>query len=166
MKNIESNTRLPLICCINSVRGIWAYRLLTSESTEEDIDRKHYIEWRIKGNPSISVIKQTILDWYNAEIDQKILSGFTWKGYSVWLSSENQFNYKASHDLAVMTNGESLKTGEVVFKFGTDEEPIYYTFTELEDIQDFYVKSVQHISKTLKEGWEAKGSINWEEYKV
>ena len=38
----------------------------------------------------------------------------------VWLSSENQFNYKAAYDLAVQTGGATLP---VTFKFGTDEVP-------------------------------------------
>ena len=78
---------------------------------------------------SLEYIKNIILDWYNKEIDNKILSGFVWNDMPVWLSSENQFNYKAAYDLAVQTNGASLP---VTFKFGTTDNPIYHTFTTVE----------------------------------
>ena len=41
----------------------------------------------------------------NDERDEKIVSGFVWRDMQVWLSSENQFNYKAAYDLAVQTKG-------------------------------------------------------------
>jgi hypothetical protein len=38
----------------------------------------------------------------------------------VWLSTENQFNYKAAFDLATQTGGKSLP---VTFKFGSTNNP-------------------------------------------
>jgi hypothetical protein len=100
--------------------------------------------------PTEVLAKRIILDWYNKDIDYKILSGFVWKNMPVWLSSENQFNYKAAYDLAVQTNGESLP---VTFKFGTSDNPIYYTFETLEDFTDFYTSAINYINQTLAEGW-------------
>ena len=80
----------------------------------------------------------------------------------IWLSSENQFNYKTAYDLAVQTNGASLP---IKFKFGTDESPVYYTFESLEDFSDFYMSAVAHVNTVLNEGWEKKDSIDWEVYK-
>jgi hypothetical protein len=57
----------------------------------------------------------------------------------VWLSSENQFNYKAAYDLAVQTGGATLP---VTFKFGTDEVPQYREFVTLEELTDFYTKAM------------------------
>lgn len=85
-------------------------------------------------------------------IDKRILSGFVWNGMRVWLSSENQFNYKASYDLAV----QSVKNLPVTFKFGSDEEPVYYEFTGLEELSDFYTKAMMHIQDTLASGWKRK----------
>jgi hypothetical protein len=81
----------------------------------------------------------------------------------VWLSTENQFNYKAAYDLAIISQGKSLP---VVFKFGTTENPIYYTFDSLEEISDFYLSAMAYINNTLEEGWKAKDSINWDIYKT
>lgn len=111
--------------------------------------------------PSINEIKNTIWSWYDKETDYKILIGFTWKDMSVWLSSENQFNYKAAYDLAVQTNGATLP---VTFKFGTPDNPVYYTFETLEDFTNFYTSAINYINQTLAEGWQKKDSIDWTVY--
>ena len=79
---------------------------------------------------SFDEIKTFILDYYNQKIDEKILSGMMWNGMEVWLSSENQFNYKAAYDLAIQTNGTNLP---VVFKFGKANEPQYYEFSNMDE---------------------------------
>ena len=111
--------------------------------------------------PSLDTIKEVILGVENSRIDKEILTGFTWNGMSVWLSSENQFNYKAAYDLAAQTNGDSLP---VTFKFGDTDNPVYHEFKTLDDIADFYVKAMSHVNNTLKEGWESKDSIDWSLY--
>lgn len=113
--------------------------------------------------PSINEIKNTIWGWYDKETDYKILRGFTWKDMPVWLSSENQFNYKAAYDLAVQTNGATLP---VTFKFGTPDNPVYYTFETLEDFTDFYTSAINYINQTLAEGWQKKDSIDWSKYEI
>lgn len=94
--------------------------------------------------------------------DELILSGFIQKDMSVWLSSENQFNYKAAYDLAVQTNGANLPQ---VFKFGDTLNPIYYKFETVEDIADFYTKASTYINQVLAVGWAKKDNINWDDYK-
>lgn len=119
-----------------------------------------YETW-LSGKPSIEQIKNIIITAINKDVDNNILSGFMWKNMPVWLSTENQFNYKAAYDLAVMSQGQSLP---VVFKFGSTDNPIYYEFETLEDISDFYVSAMTHINKTLEEGWKKKDSIDWSVY--
>lgn len=111
--------------------------------------------------PTVDVIKDAILDIENAAIDKKILSGFVWNDMTVWLSSENQFNYKAAYDLAIQTNGANLP---LTFKFGDSEDPKYHEFKTLEDLSDFYIKVVSFVNTTLAEGWKKKDSINWDLY--
>lgn len=110
---------------------------------------------------TLEYIKNIILDWYNKQIDNKILSGFVWNEMPVWLSSENQFNYKAAYDLAVQTNGASLP---VTFKFGTPDNPVYHTFETLENFTNFYTSAINYINQTLAEGWQKKDSIDWSVY--
>ena len=113
------------------------------------------------GNITEKYVKDRVNKFINAETDWKIKSGFTWNDYKVWLSSENQFNYKAAYDLAVQTNGASLP---VTFKFGDNDNPVYHEFTTLEELTDFYTKVLQYINTTLKEGWDKKDSIDWSKY--
>lgn len=113
--------------------------------------------------PSFEDIKKHILDYCNQEIDKGILSGFKWRGMSVWLSPENQQNYKASFDLAMQFNGLG-GTLPVTFKFGSEAEPIYYKFETLDDLKDFYLSAVQFVTLALEEGWKKKDTINWEIY--
>ena len=67
------------------------------------------------------LVKKAILDDINAQTDEKIVSGMVWIPASgenpipIWLSTENQFNFKSAYDLAVQTNGATLP---VTFKMG------------------------------------------------
>ena len=112
---------------------------------------------------TVSQIKTFILDELNRRIDQKILSDFKWNDMPIWLSSENQFNYKAAYDLAVQTGGANLP---VTFKFGTTDEPVYHTFTTLEELNGFYLSAMKYINDTLAAGWKEKDAIDWEQYKI
>ncbi len=113
--------------------------------------------------PSFSQIKDFIISEINKRTDELILSGFTWKDKQVWLSSENQFNYKAAYDLAVQTNGANLPQ---VFKFGTTDNPEYYKFETVEELSDFYTKASTYINQCLAVGWAKKDSIDWSLYDV
>lgn len=115
----------------------------------------------IKPKPSLEQIKTFILNAINKRTDEKILSGFVWNDNQVWLSSENQFNYKAAFDLAMQTNGANLPT---VFKFGSSEEPIYHKFDTLEELSDFYMKAMTYINEQLAIGWVKKDAIDWSVY--
>lgn len=118
-------------------------------------------EYQFKYIPTLSEIKKVIIDYYNKEIDNKILTGLTWNNMSIWLSTENQFNYKTAYDLCVQTNGEMLP---IIFKFGDNENSIYYEFKDMEEFSDFYKTSVKFVQNTLQEGWLKKESINWNIY--
>lgn len=113
--------------------------------------------------PSIEQLKSYILSAINKDVDQKILSGFVWKDMEVWLSTENQFNFKAAYDLAVMSQGKTLP---VTFKFGSTSQPTYYAFSSLEDISDFYISAMAHINRCLEEGWRKKDLIDWSVYET
>jgi hypothetical protein len=54
----------------------------------------------------------------------------------------------------------------VTFKFGSDEQPEYHTFTQLEELKDFYTKAVGFIQTVLAEGWEKKDKFNLELYRI
>ena len=143
--------------CINPVRDIW---MITWKKEADEEGNLSFLSETFEHKPSLSEVKEVILAWYNAAIDNQILSGFVWKDMPVWLSMENQFNYKAAYDIAVQSNGKVLPT----FKFGTTENPVYHEFTDMEDLQDFYLEEMTYVNETLAKGWAEKDAINWEEY--
>lgn len=145
---------MKLLECTNPKRNKWRIRW---DVQENDDGSANYMEKEFNHRPSEEEIRSTITAWQNEQTDYAILSGFSYNGVPVWLSSENQFNYKAAYDLAVQTAGATLP---VTFKFGTDTEPVYQEFTFLDGLTDFYTKAMQHIQNTLAEGWKKKDSID------
>jgi hypothetical protein len=136
---------------------------------KQDVDEIHctwfevYFNMFSNPNPSFEEIKEAVLADINARTDEKILSGFVWEDKPVWLSSENQFNFKAAYDLAVQTQGQSLP---VKFKLGEDEQgnPVYHVFEDLAEFTDFYSKAIAYINQCINDGWERKDGIDWSQY--
>ena len=112
---------------------------------------------RFTRKPTQDEIKEIIIAQINRNVEEKILCGLVWKDMPIWLSTENQFNYKAAYDLAVQTGGQSLP---VKFKFGTDEQPVYHTFTTLDDLQEFYMTSLAFVQQVLDEGWQENDNLD------
>lgn len=106
-------------------------------------------------------LKEDITALIDHFTDERILTGFQWNGGNVYLSQENQMNFKAAYDLAVQTQGATLP---IKFKLGEDEDcnPIYHTFAELSEFTDFYTKAVAFIVTALNEGWNEKDSVDYQ----
>lgn len=113
------------------------------------------------GIPTEETVRRIIYKYYNDITDNKILSGFIWKDMNVWLSTENQFNYKTTYDLAVQSDGASLPC---TFKFGTDDEPIYHTFSTLDELKDFYLAAVAYVQQCYQDGWATKDAVDYSVY--
>ena len=160
MRRVEGGSEVRLLECTNPKRNKWRVRwdIRPKEDSENIVT---YMEEEFDHKPTTEEIRALITGWYNECTDMAILSGFSYENMPVWLSSENQFNYKAAYDLAVQSGGKSLP---VTFKFGTDEKPRYGTFTTLEELTDFYTKAMSHIQDTLYEGWRKKDGFNIEVY--
>lgn len=153
----------PISVSGNIVKIAFDYKPLYD--TDEDGNKVEsnvgtWAEHVFRNKPSLSQIKDFILTEINKRTDRLILSGFVWKGIPVWLSMENQLNYKTAYDLAVQTNGQVLPT----FKFGTTESPVYYKFESLEDLKDFYISAMSYVTDTLATGWQEKDKIDWTVY--
>lgn len=104
--------------------------------------------------PTKDEVLETIVNHVNSLTDEKILSGFVWNGINVWLSTENQFNFKAAFDVSAQTNGAWLP---IKFKLGErNGEPVYHVFDTMEGFTDFYTRAMAYIMQTLNEGWEEK----------
>lgn len=118
---------------------------------------------RYDHKPTVAEIKNDVETLINGETEKKILSGFEWRGIKVWLSLENQINFKAAYDLAVQTDGETLPKK---LKLGEDDEgrPMYHLFESVSEFTEFYKSAVEYIEKTIQEGWEQKDGVNYGEY--
>lgn len=133
----------------------------------EETDYCNVLESYYKGQRTEAAMRKLIADWYNPEIDAKIETGMVWTSFSgeeipVWLSTENQFNFKSAYDLAVQKDGATLP---VTFKMGErDGVPVYHTFETMEEADDFYTKAVSFINQTLAEGWVKKDGFEWSLY--
>lgn len=170
MKRIQGSEGMAHIECVNPKLQRWIVRWdiqpyygENHKTGEIELQGVDYFEHWFNHKPSMDEIKDVVTSGYNAVIDEKILSGFVWKDMLVWLSTENQFNYKAAYDLAVQTGGASLP---VTFKFGDTVNPVYYTFTDITDFTDFYTQAMAYINNTLAEGWVAKDAIDWSVYEA
>lgn len=184
--------------------GEWAVRWdfkpkLDSEGRETGVN--WYEEEILFHIPQLDEIKELITNWQNKQVDGAILQGCRWNGMPIWLSMENQFNYKSIFDLAAMTepqvkawdaghpdlagkdytvqtvtdeNGVTFEvpvpTGRpqsvlpVQFKFGTDDEPKYHTFTTLEELTEFYTYTMAYIQGCYTSGWAKKDSFDYSLY--
>ena len=133
----------------------------------EDTDYCNVLVEYYRGQRTEAAMRKLIADWYDPETDAKILNGMVWTSLSgeeipVYLSTENQFNFKSAYDLAVQKNGATLP---VTFKMGEkDGVPVYHTFETMEEADDFYTKAVAFINQTLAEGWAKKDNFDWSLY--
>lgn len=160
MIRVQGCAGVKLLECTNPVKDKWRVRWDVQEHDDGSAD---YMEAELDHKPTEDEIREIIISWYNSQIDTAILSGFTYDGAVVWLSQENQYNYKAAYDLAVQTGGATLP---IKFKFGSADEPAYRTFETLDELADFYIAFFNYIQKTLNDGWEKKDAVDLSLYKT
>jgi hypothetical protein len=148
----------------NHVIIMWDYQPIIKEDNNGNLIETNLATWEeynFEHKPTQIEIEEIILNYYNNKINDKILNGFMWKDMNVWLSIENQINYKKMYDLVKETNGSILP---IKFKFSKDGVPMYHVFTTIDELADFYHSSSFFIQKTLEEGWEIKEKFNWGDY--
>ncbi len=160
MRRAQGNPGIRLLECTNPVKDKW--RIRWDVQTKDD-GTASYMEEEFTHKPDGEEIRSTVMAWHNSRTDSAILSGFSYEGVPVWLSTENQLNYKSAHDLAIQTDGANLP---VTFKFGTDAEPVYRTFDTTEELAAFYTAAMEHIRNVLTDGWKNKDAFDLDSYRV
>lgn len=127
------------------------------------------------GKMTLDMVKSAVWNDINAKTDAKILNGYEWEvlhgedagsTVKVWLSAENQENFKAKHDLALAY--PQLTTWPVTYKISehTDKSPVYEHFANIEELARFYLGGVAYIEQTLQEGWQKKGTFDFTPYEL
>lgn len=160
MNRVTGSKGVKLLECVNPKYDKWRVRWDVRPEADSETT-VNYMEEEFNHKPTQEEVKRLLTDWHNEQTDEKILAGFKWQGVPVWLSSENQFNYKTAYDLAVQTEGATLP---VRFKFGTDDEPVFWEFYELGELKEFYLASVRHVQDALQEGWTQKQKLKLTDY--
>lgn len=158
MQRVEGTAGVKLMECVSPAKNKWRVRW---DIQEKEDGSASYMEAEFDHKPSKEEIKAEVIGWYNRQADDTILSGFEYEGNLVWLSTANQFNYKAAYDLAVQSAGATLP---VKFKFGTDDKPVYKVFDTLEKLADFYKSATSFIQDTLEAVWKKKDAFCLEDY--
>lgn len=160
IKRVQGGKDVSLLECVNPRRNKW--RIRWDVKTDED-GVTTYAECEYNHKPAIEEVRQLIVSWSNQQTDKNILSGFSYNGTLVWLSAENQLNYKMAYDLAVQTDGATLP---VTFKLGSEAAPVYQRFANLSELDAFYRAVVAHIQNALQEGWSFKDSFDFSPYDI
>ena len=110
MIRVQGNNNVKPIVCVNPMRNKWRIRWDIQISTNESgVQEASYMEHEFNHQPTIEEVKNIITEYYNHITNQKILTGFSFQGNAVRLSTETQFNYKTAYELAVQTNGATLR---------------------------------------------------------
>lgn len=143
--------------CINPFTDKWVIRWNKREEEEnqQGNEKKTVVKWEeevFDHKPTLSEIKSTVENFFNLNVQEKILSGFTWKDKTVWLSQENQMNYKSLYDLHAESN--TIKAGE-------NE---YITFKTFDEYKEFYLAAIAFIKETLANCWKEKDSFDYTPY--
>ena len=106
MNRVNGAQGVKLLECTNPVKGKWRVRWDVHNNEDGSAD---YMEAEFNGKPSEETIKTMVSEWFNDRTNETILSGFVWNGMSVWLSNENQFNYKVAYGYKSLTNNGKKK---------------------------------------------------------
>ena len=150
-------------------------RVVISYGLKEDGDKAEWYQldfYKKQGRPSFEQAKKAIEDDINSRVDDAILCGYPWtilhgddagKAVKVWLSKENQNNFKAKYDLH-FTNPEAL-TFPTIYKVAEkDGDAVFEEFHSFEELEQFYLGGLAYIEQCYQGGWAEKKSIDWTPY--
>lgn len=154
MQRVQGTSGALPIECVNPVKNKWRIRWDEKPDGENSVT---FMEAEFDHKPETDEVKAIVMGWYNERINSEILSGFKYEDSTVWLSQENQFNYKAAYDFAMQTNGATLP---VTFKFGDSDNPVYRKFESMQELFDFYTAVMSYIQNTLETGWKKKDEFD------
>lgn len=119
-----------------------------------------WLSIHLNNKPSVRLIKHKIKEAMQHYIESKILNGFVWKGYNVWLSKENQQNYANWYNFC--KNSYSILP--LTAKFMKNGKTIYYEFTTIEELENFYGSMIKFINESLNKYRKALDTIDYKNY--
>lgn len=173
MNKIYANKGLFIPVRQDESRTILSYDLVEEQDGVNATWHEIYFYKRRDGVPSFEQAKKAIIEDINARTDERILCGYEWTVLhgedegtiaKVWLSKENQENFKAKHDAALTY--PNLVTFPMTYKIGESDDgaPIYEHFQSIEELAQFYLGGLVYIERCYNEGWQKKDNIDWTPY--
>lgn len=146
-------------------------RTVASYDLQPEADGRHATWHEVRfyhkrdGTPTLDSIKAAITADINRRTTERITSTLSWNQKPVWLSTENQQDWKGEYDRALQTDGANLP---LKFKIGEQEDgiPVYHTFTSVNAFGDFWAACLQHIHLCLADGWQKKDEMDWSLYET
>ena len=99
-------------------------------------------------------MKDIVNNTIDKYVQNEILRGLIWKGFRVWLSEENQRNYASWVTAAKVTKG--VFPLKAKFNDPNTNKVVYYEFSDLDDLENFYATCIKHINVTVNKGRELK----------
>jgi hypothetical protein len=103
--------------------------------------------------PTWDEVKAVLIETINAQTKEKILNGFTWNDMKVWLSEDNQRNF-------MMINNYGVYPLQMKINEAEDGSPIYHTFADANEFNDFSKLASQYVIETLYQGWTEKDQLD------
>lgn len=117
---------------------------------EESCYRKYYDRL-----PTAEVLTADVEDLVNAWVEDGILTGYVWKGQLVWLSVENQLNYRCAVDAAELGGLTFPYRVRVVGGDGVG----YVELSDAAELRTFWLGVQAHIRKLQEHGWVLKDGV-------
>lgn len=140
----ENNTLL----CLNGKHYVLFYGFFTDENGNYRL-RKDY-----SYKPTMEEIKMDIGKLIDEQTANRILTGFEYEGDNVWLSQENQINFRSAVSFPCR-----FKIGE------RDGMPIYRTFSNEYELSAFNNAIADYIHVCLEDGWHKKDNLDCDKLK-
>ena len=170
MTRHQGSVSVPCAECTNTKLQTWRVRadIVEYEEQREGSEEKNsgvtFIETEYPYKPSLVEIVAYVTAVKNRQIDDAIIGGYQWQGIPVWLSTENQFNYLMTLILAKLYEGSDLVKFPIIFKLGTDEEPVMHPFQDLQELESFCFGAFNYIQGVLAQGWKDKAAMDFTPY--
>lgn len=104
--------------------------------------------------PTMAEVKTDIEELINEQVQERIRRGIVYETMPVFLSEENQLNFRC------------VPTVPVRFKLGefSDGKPAYRVFETREELADFNEAIANHIAQCLNTGWDEKDAVDYSAY--